>query len=226
MRTIVINSQKGGSGKTTLSALLAVEAGRAGDGPAWIIDTDEQGTLSKWHEFREAETPERADVLFANLAAELPSIGTKHGGAVCFIDTAPTISDQTRKIIELADLVIIPVQPSPFDAWAVGDTVAIVKKAAKPFLFVMTKANAQANITAQTIAGLSHHGPVASAFLPNRVAYAAAMKGGTTAPELSPGGKEAAEVAALWKEVKSQFPEFAKKRNSKVTKLGKERAHG
>jgi chromosome partitioning protein len=226
MRTIVINSQKGGSGKTTLSALLAVEAERVGDGPAWIIDTDQQGTLSHWHERREAETPERAEVLFANLAAELPAIGTKHGGALCFIDTAPTISQQTREIIKLADLVVIPVQPSPLDAWAIGDTVELVKGAGKPFLFVMTKANAQANITAQTIAGLSYHGPIASTFLASRVAYAAAMKGGNTAPELSPTGKEAAETTALWKEIKSQFPEFAKKRIRKTTKLGKEQAHG
>jgi chromosome partitioning protein len=60
MKTIVISSQKGGGGKTTLTALLSVEAERAGDGPAWLIDTDQQGTLSQWHERREAEKPERA----------------------------------------------------------------------------------------------------------------------------------------------------------------------
>jgi len=39
MKTIVIASQKGGSGKTMLAAHLAVEAERAGD-TAWLIDTD------------------------------------------------------------------------------------------------------------------------------------------------------------------------------------------
>ena len=55
MRTIVINSQKGGSGKTMLCKHLAVEAERAGDGPVFLIDTDPQGTLTTWHAKREAE---------------------------------------------------------------------------------------------------------------------------------------------------------------------------
>ena len=50
MKTIVVTSQKGGSGKTTLAAHLAVEVERAGDDPAWLIDTDKQATLSLWHE--------------------------------------------------------------------------------------------------------------------------------------------------------------------------------
>ena len=55
MQTVVIGSQKGGSAKTTLAAHLAVEAERRGDGPAWLIDTDQQATLSTWHGRREAE---------------------------------------------------------------------------------------------------------------------------------------------------------------------------
>jgi chromosome partitioning protein len=224
MRTIVISSQKGGGGKTTLTALLSVEAERAGDGPVWLIDTDQQGTLSQWHERREAEKPERAEVPFAELGTSLPTLAKQHDGAFCFIDTAPTISDQTAAIIALADLVLIPVQPSPLDAWAIGDTVSIARNAGKPYLFIMTKANAQANITAQTIAALSHHGPVARSFIASRVVYAAAMASGNTAPEVTPTGPAAQETAALWKEVKSQFPEFAKSGNKRIAKLGKERA--
>src|SRR5215210_4178242 len=61
MKTIIVNSQKGGSGKTTLCAHLAVQAERAGDGPVFLIDTDPQGTLSTWHEKRQAEEPRRAE---------------------------------------------------------------------------------------------------------------------------------------------------------------------
>ena len=224
MRTIVISSQKGGGGKTTLTALLAVEAERTGDGPAWLIDTDKQGTLSQWHERREAEKPERAEVTFAELKATLATMAAQ-GAAFCFIDTAPTVTDQTKEIIELADLVLIPVQPSPLDAWAIGDTVNIVRDKGKPFLFVMTKANAQANVTAQTIAALSHHGPVSASFVASRVAYATAMSSGVTAPELAPSGPAAHETAAIWREVRAQFPEFAKKRNRKAAKLRTEAEH-
>src|ERR1700731_990656 len=60
MKTIIVTSQKGGSGKTTLAAHLAVEVERAGDGPAWLIDTDKQATLSLWHERRESEKRQRS----------------------------------------------------------------------------------------------------------------------------------------------------------------------
>ena len=64
MKRIVISSQKGGSGKTTLTACLAVEAERAGDAPAWLVDTDKQGTLGMWHTRRKSETPQRAEMPF------------------------------------------------------------------------------------------------------------------------------------------------------------------
>jgi chromosome partitioning protein len=210
MKTIVVASQKGGSSKTTTVALLAVEAERAGDGPAWIIDTDKQGSLSRWHDRRESETPQRAEMPFSELAAGLANLARKHGAAFCFIDTAPAISPQSASIIALADLVLIPVQPSPVDLWAVAETVEMVRDAGKPFLFVMTKANAQANITAQTVAALSHHGPISRTFIANRTAYAVAMAGGNTAPELSPKAPAAIEIAALWQEVKACFNENIK----------------
>ncbi len=212
MKTIVITSQKGGSGKTTLAAHLAVEAERAGDGPAWLIDTDEQGTLSQWHERREAETPQRAEMPFARLAAGLANMAER-GAAYCLIDTAPTISAQSASLIGQADLVLIPVRPSPADLWAVAETVSLVKAAGKPFLFVLTQAKPQATITAQTVAALSEHGRVAQAFIADRVPYAGAMTGGRTAPELAPKSAAAEEIANLWRDVKSCFNE-----NSKIAK--------
>jgi len=209
MKTIVVTSQKGGSGKTTLAAHLAVEAERAGDGPAWLIDTDKQGTLSLWHERRESETPQRADVAFARLAQGLKMLEGQ-SAAYCFIDTAPTISDQSEAVLALADLVVIPVRPSPADLWAVSETVALVKAAAKPFIFVITQAKAHASITAQTIAALSEHGRVARSFVADRVPYAVAMTGGRTAPELAPKSPAAEEIAGLWRDLKSCFQEKMK----------------
>src|SRR6478736_7804543 len=122
MKTILITSQKGGSGKTMLAAHLAVEAERSGDAPAWVIDTDRQATLTRWHERREPETPQRGDVRVERLAAGLATLSAQ-GAAYCFIDTAPTLSDQTATLIDLADIVLIPVRPSPSDLWSVTDTV-------------------------------------------------------------------------------------------------------
>jgi chromosome partitioning protein len=92
----------------------------------------------------------------------------------------------------------------------VAETVELVKNAKRPFLFVITQAKPQATITAQAIAALSEHGRVAQAFIADRVAYAGAMTGGNTAPEVTPRGPVALEVTALWLEVKSCFNEKLK----------------
>lgn len=214
MKTIVIGSQKGGSGKTMLTAHCSVEAERCGEA-SWVIDTDRQATLSLWHERRKDETPQRLDVPVERISDGLKKI-EQRGAVYCFIDTAPTTSDQNTALLRLADLVLIPVRPSPSDLWSVSETVALVKEAGKPFLFIVTQAKPQATITAQAVAALSQHGRVAQAFISDRVAYAAAMTGGNTAPEVAPKGPAAQEIEALWAEIKSCFNESMKTRK-KVT---------
>jgi chromosome partitioning protein len=209
MKIIVASSQKGGSGKTTLCAHLAVEAEHQGDGPVWLIDTDKQGTLSQWHERRAAETPQRAELPFARIAGGL-SLLKQRSAAYCLIDTAPAISDQTAGIINLADLVLVPVRPSPADLWAVSQTVELIRQADKPFLFVITQAKPQAIITAQAVAALSHHGRIAQSFIADRVSYAAAMTDGHTATEISPRSPCVQEISRLWVDVKSCFHEKMK----------------
>ncbi|MEI6318796.1 MAG: ParA family protein [Pseudomonadota bacterium] len=202
MQTIVINSQKGGSGKTTLCAHLAVQAERSGDGPVFVIDTDPQGTLSMWHEKREAEAPQRAEVALADLGAGLRQLAQRKA-AYCFIDTAPTRTDENVALFRLADLVLVPIRPSPSDLWAASATVALLKDAKIPFLFILTQAKTNASITGQAAAALSHHGPVAETFIADRVPYAAAMTDGRTAIELTPKGPAALETAGLWKNIKA-----------------------
>jgi chromosome partitioning protein len=215
MKTLVWNSQKGGSGKTSLCAHTAVEAERAGDGPVYLIDTDPQGTLTTWHEGREAETPARVEVTLATLPASLTTLRDR-GAAFCMIDTAPTRADENAELFRLADLVLVPVRPSPSDLWAVAATVGLLKQIGTPFLFVVNQATLNANITAQAIAALSHHGPVAQTIVVNRVPYAAAMTDGHTAAELSPKGPAAGEVAALWTNIKSCLHASMKTSHEKI----------
>jgi chromosome partitioning protein len=202
MQTIVWNSQKGGSGKTSLCAHISVEAERAGDGPVYLIDTDPQGTLSTWHETRTAETPHRVEVTLPGLQAALGAMAQK-SAAFCFIDTAPNRGDENVELFRQADLVLVPVRPSPSDLWAVAATVKLLKEVGTPFLFVVNQATLNANITAQAVAALSHHGPVAQTIIVNRVPYAAAMTDGHTAPELAAKGPAANEIASLWNNIKS-----------------------
>jgi chromosome partitioning protein len=219
MQTIVINSQKGGSGKTTLCAHLSVEAERTGDGPVFLIDTDPQGTLTTWHEKRQVEQPRRVELPFAGIAEGL-DIMRQHDAAFCFIDTAPSRTDETALLFKLANLVLVPIRPSPSDLWAASATVELLKRDGTPFLFVLNQVKANASITGQAAAALSHHGPVAETFIGDRVPYAAAMTDGRTALELISKGPAAIETAALWKNIKACL------HANMLTSTEKVKAHG
>ena len=68
------------------------------------------------------------------------------------IDTVPSRGDENARLFRVADLVLVPVRPSPSDLWAVKATVDLLKKEGTPFLFVVNQATLNANITAQAIA--------------------------------------------------------------------------
>ena len=198
MKTVVITSQKGGSGKTTLTAHLAVAVELAGQGPVVIVDTDPQQTLATWWETREAETPQFAVVRLSELPDKLATL-RQLGFSYCFIDTPPALTQQNRQVITLADLVLIPTRPSPNDLWSLGATLDLVKHSGTPFVFVMTQAKGNARITVQALAALSKHGQVFDSIIHDRVDYAVSMTDGRTAMEIRPRGPAAAEAAALWR---------------------------
>jgi chromosome partitioning protein len=204
MQTIVFNSRKGGSGKTTLSAHLAVEAERVGDGPVFLIDTDPQGTLTMWHQKRVAETPQRIEISFARLPAALSKLKTLDA-AFCLIDTPPTRDQRLESLFALADLTVVPIRPSAADLWAASDTVAHLKAHGHPFLFVLNQVKTRSVLTAQAASVLAHYGPVASTHVTDRVAYAAAINDGLSATELTRPRSVIAcqEMAALWSNIRS-----------------------
>lgn len=197
MKTVVITSQKGGSGKTTLTAHLAVAVELAGQGPVVIIDTDPQQTLGTWWETREADTPQFALVPLADLPAKLGTL-RQMGFTYCFIDTPPALTQQNRQVIDLADLVLIPTRPSPNDLWSLGATLDLVRESGTPFVFVLTQAKGNARITVQALAALSEHGQVFDSIIHDRVDYAVSMTDGRTALEIKPRSPAASEAAALW----------------------------
>ena len=146
--------------------------------------------------------PQRVEIGLGDLAPALRTL-EKRGAALCFMDTAPNRGDEVAELFRLADLVLVPVRPSPSDLWAVSATVVLLKRVGVPFLFVVNQATLNANITAQAIASLSHHGRVAETIIGTRVHYAAAMTDGHTAPELAGKGPAAQEITNLWTNVKA-----------------------
>jgi chromosome partitioning protein len=197
MYTIVAASQKGGSGKTTLSGHLAVEASRSGAGEIALIDTDPQGSLAHWWNARQAPAPHFVKAGLPDLEQALE--GLRHMGVkIAVIDTPPAITQSISQVVAHADLVIVPTRPSPHDLRAVGATVDIAERHNKPLIFVINAASARARITGESAVALSQHGTVAPITIHHRTDFAASMIDGRTVGEVVPGCQSAREISDLW----------------------------
>ena len=196
MKTVVFAARKGGCGKTTLAAHLAVHAESVGNGPVTLIDTDPQQSLTAWWNDRKAVSPLLLELAVGELPVELGNVRSAPG--LVMIDTPPLDSGIIASVIDVADLVVIPVKPSPHDLRGVSVTVEICRKAKRNFVFVVMQAVQRATLTQQAPLILSQFGPVATSIVYNRVDYAGAMTDGRTAEEIDPKGKAALEIGELW----------------------------
>jgi chromosome partitioning protein len=123
-------SPKGGSGKTTLTSHLAVRAATAGCAPVAVMDADPQGGLAGWRNARSANEPAFLDTAKGLKAAV--TAARRAGFTAVMIDTPPSLSETIAEVLTLADLVVIPVRPSPNDLHAVGGSVELATQAGKP----------------------------------------------------------------------------------------------
>ncbi len=204
MRVVAFASQKGGSGKTTLSGHVAVQAEKAGAGPVVLVDTDPQGSLADWWNEREATTPAFAQTTVARLISDLDALRAQ-GFKLAIIDTPPAITMAIQSVIAVSELVIIPTRPSPHDLRAAGATVELAERADKPLVFVINGATARARITSDAAIALSQHGTVAPVTIHQRTDFAASMIDGRTVSELAPNSKSAAEVESLWQYISDRL---------------------
>ena len=178
MLVIALTNRKGGAGKTTLASHLAVEAEAGGAGPVALIDTDPQGGLAGWWNARAADTPHWIDP--AHGLPEAILAARKAGYGLLVIDTPPSVAETIAGVIEVCDLVVVPVRPSPNDLRAVGGTIELARRARKRMVFVVSQATQRARITAETAIALSQHGTVAPIMIHHRVDFASSMTGGAT----------------------------------------------
>ena len=120
-------NQKGGVGKTTLSVNLAAAMARNGE-RILLIDADPQGSALDWAAARQGEP------LFsvvglprATVHKEIGTIGKGYDHII--IDGPPRVTDLARSAIMASNVVLIPVQPSPYDVWAADEVVKLIDEA-------------------------------------------------------------------------------------------------
>jgi chromosome partitioning protein len=205
---ITVAQQKGGSGKTTVAAHLAVAFALSGKSVG-ILDVDPQGSLGEWFERREALLGEDQSGLVFRTASgwgarrEAKQLARDHD--IVVVDTPPKSDLEIRPAIEMADLVAVPVQPTPVDLWATAPTLAMAAKEGTASLIVINRALSRALLTAEMIAAAGELGhAVADTHLGNRVAYPQSMGEGRTVLETAAGGPAAEEVEALAGEILRQ----------------------
>jgi len=198
MRTISILSQKGGTGKTTLSLHLAVAAQTHGR-CAVVIDLDPQASSAEWKDSRAADTPIVVAAPPPRLTHALKA--AQDGGAeFVFIDTAPHSGDVALSAAEVADLLLIPCRAAILDLRAIGTTAKVAKLSGKPAFVVLNAVPPQAtHVLEDARAAVDVHGlKVAPIALQQRAAFAHSLTAGQTAQEYEPRGKAAEDIEKLF----------------------------
>jgi chromosome partitioning protein len=201
---IGVLSQKGGVGKTTIAVNLAATFAKSGL-RVLLVDADPQSSALQWSAARDVE-PLFSVVGMAKptLHKELPDIAKDY--QVVIIDGAPRVNELGRAAILASDMVLIPVQPSPYDIWAAAETVRLIQEAQvfKPTLkgaFVINRKIANTAIGRDVTEALAQFDtiPVLPTALHQRVIYAESAGQGLSVLEVEPKGGAAREVAELAK---------------------------
>lgn len=196
---ITVAQQKGGAGKTTLAANLA--AAMAGTRRVALLDIDPQHSLARWHALRMARSVPPAalhlsDVAGWRLAGELERLRREFDAVL--VDSPPQIDTDARRAIRGADLVVVPVQPSPPDIWAAEGTMKLAADEKRPACLVLNRVAAGSRMRDTTDAELRARGMIVlPTSLGNRTAFSHAFAEGLGVTEAAPRSQAAAELRAL-----------------------------
>jgi chromosome partitioning protein len=208
-KVITIAQQKGGAGKTTLAAHLAVAFAKAGQRVA-LLDIDPQGSLAEWFKTRSAAPIANAhplhvyDISGWRVAGEVTRLKSQHD--LVIIDSPPHAETDAKVAVRAADLVLIPIQPSPMDVWATAPTVKLAEAERVPILIVLNRVPPRGKIVdlmRQELAAKKL--PVAAAAVGNRIAFAASMLEGRSVIEQDPRSAGAEEIGRLTQEIRAQL---------------------
>jgi chromosome partitioning protein len=175
---ITVAQQKGGVGKSTIATHLAVAFAQQGYS-TMLFDTDPQGTCTHWHAQRKKDDIGLIATSGWRLTRDLSM--ARESNDIIIIDTPPHAEMDIKVSVRAADMVIVPIQPSPADVWAVKETFNTISGESRQCMVVLNRVVHRANITEDTKQKLKQlEIPVAETEIGSRVLFAASMESGLT----------------------------------------------
>ena len=196
MKTISLVSQKGGAGKSTLAANLAVYAASQGVKTA-IVDVDPQASLSAWYGLRLKHSNDLT-LLVSHaplLSGQLQQL-KKDGYQLCIVDTPPHNSTAAATAIRESDLTVIPIRASSFDLIAAQATFGLLGN--KKGGAVINAVPGGTSVQDPATEFIESEGVRVLSVIGQRVAFQHATNEGKGVIEHEPRGKAADEVIKLW----------------------------
>lgn len=212
MLTIAVLNQKGGVGKSTIATNLAAAA-HLNRKRVLVVDLDSQGSALDWYAARrEGSDLEGLAVVKADRALSLTRFREIAGTYdVVVLDGPPKLGEMTRSAAVAADVVLIPVQPGPFDLWSAGETQRLLdaaddtrvdlKRRKVRRLFVLNRAHPRALISRDAAVTVAKSGSTAVTVIHQRIAFAEAAAIGESVLTTQPNGPAADEIRRLLREV-------------------------
>jgi len=212
-RIIGLLQQKGGVGKTTLSLNIAGYFAKTGE-RVLLVDADPQGSSLAWSDERQDAPPfSLIGKAVPSIHKDLASIAADYDRVI--IDGAPGVNGLFRSCILASDLVLIPVQPSPFDIWACADTALQIEEAQQfrkslKAAFVINRKISNTIIGKKVFKAFSEQAfPVLEAAIHQRVIYAESAAVGKTVFEVEGARPAQLEIARLCRELQHKQERIA-----------------
>ena len=208
-KIISFANQKGGSGKTTLSANLAVLWANS-DYKVAVVDADSQKSLTYWLEARKkyyGDEPTGIDSYtfdLRNLKEELKTIKRKYDFII--IDSPPSITFETIQIVRSSDLIFVPVQPSPLDLMATIPFLNLAKDERKKTTIILNRVMPRAKLTEAMILRLRYAGAkIARSRISGKIIYAETFSVGRGVDDISVNSEASKEIINVGNEIIRNF---------------------
>ena len=197
-------NQKGGVGKTTAAVNLASGLAEAGN-RILVVDADPQGSVVQWQSIADGAEFEVLHLPSPQLSKELKTVSRRYDHIV--VDSPPAIEDITRAAIEVSNLAIIPIAPSPLDIWSSKETIALVNSLGKKYRKLNAKILIYRKIPGTRLgkeareAMGSYDLDILSTEISQRIVFVEAMIAGLSVLKYAPKSIAADEIRSLCKEI-------------------------